>query len=149
MNAAYIHITLNAIPPILNATALVILIVGLMRKNLPVTRTALALLLASALVAIPVYLTGEGAEEIVEDMDGIDKPAIETHEDAAKFALISFIVQALVVLTTLIMAARGAVPRWMTVILLLSVLHATATVLRVAYLGGKIHHPETRMGSIT
>jgi hypothetical protein len=35
------------------------------------------------------YLTGEGAEETVENMPGISESIIEQHEDFAMYALIS------------------------------------------------------------
>jgi predicted membrane protein DUF2231 len=145
MNAAYIHITLNTIPPILNTTALLLLLVGLMRRNVSLTRTAMVLLLAAAIVGIPTYLSGQRAEDIVEKIEGVNAAAIEPHEDAAKYALIIFIIQAVVVLAALIAAAKGTLPQWMTVIVLIVALFASATVLRVAYLGGKIHHPETEV----
>lgn len=145
MNAAYIHITLNTIPPILNVTALLILLVGLMRKNVSITRTALVLMLAVSLVAIPTYLSGEGAEDIVEKIEGVNAAAIEPHEEAGKWALITFIVQGVAVLAALIVAAKRAVPQWLTVAVLALALIATATVFRTAYLGGKIHHPETQL----
>ena len=132
MNAAYIHITLNTVPPILNVTALLILAVGLMRRNLSITRTALVLLLAASLVGIPTYLSGEGAEHIVEKMEGVNAAAIEPHEDAAKFALIAFIVQAVAVLATLIVAAKRTVPQWVTIFVLVIALWATSVVFRVA-----------------
>jgi len=145
MNAAYIHITLNTIPPILNVTAFLILVVGLMRKNVSITRTALVLMLAASIVGVPVYLSGEPAEHIVEKIEGVNAAAIEPHEEAGKWALIAFIVQGVVVLATLIVATKRTVPQWLTIVVLLVALWATSVVLRTAYLGGKIHHPETEM----
>jgi len=145
MNAAYIHITLNTIPPILNVTAVLILLVGLMRKNVSIAQTALVLMLVASLVGIPTYLSGQKAEHMVEKIEGVNALAIEPHEDAAKFALIAFILQAVVVLATLITAAKRTVPKWLTVIVLVVALWATSVVFRVAYLGGKIHHPETEV----
>lgn len=45
---------------------------------------------AVAAVAIVVYLTGEPAEELVENLAGIPEPALEAHEDAALTATIGF-----------------------------------------------------------
>ena len=138
MNAAYIHITLNTIPPVLNIAGVVILLIGMMRANASVTRTGLFVLLFSALAGVPTFLSGEGAEEIVENMEGVNKRAIHPHEEAGEFTLIVMIVQAVAVVAALI-----APRRWLAVAALLIALVSTATVLRTAYLGGKIHHPET------
>jgi DMSO reductase anchor subunit len=145
MNAAYIHITLNTIAPILNVTALLIFLVGLMRKNGSITRTALVLMLAVSVIAIPTYLSGEPAEDIVEKIEGVNAAAIEPHEEAGKIALIIFIIQGVAVLAALIVAAKGTVPQWLTAIVLLVALIATGAVFRTAFLGGRIHHPETQM----
>ena len=138
MNAAYIHITLNTIPPILNVTGLLILMVGW--KNAPVARTGMLLLLAAALVGVPTYLSGEGAEEIVEKLEGVNATAIEPHEEAAKYALVLSIVQAVAVLAALFVRKKA-----LTVAVVAIAIIATATVFRTAYLGGRIHHPETQM----
>jgi len=60
MNATQIHLALNHIPVLLSITGGLILLFGLIKKNTPVIRTALILLVAAALFTLPVYLTGEG-----------------------------------------------------------------------------------------
>ncbi len=42
-----------------------------------------------ALVTVPVYLSGEPAEEIVEDLAGVPHAFIEEHEEIAKVTLIA------------------------------------------------------------
>jgi Na+/pantothenate symporter len=141
MNAAYIHLSLNHFPLVLNLAAIAVLFAGAMRKSIPVTRTALVLLICSVALAVPVYYTGEGAEEIVEEMQGINERAIHPHEEAGEFTLIAYIAQGLAALVALFFVQR----RWLTVIVLLLSLVATGAVIRTAYLGGKIHHPEAEM----
>ena len=67
MNAAYVHLTLNHVPVLGVVFALPLLGFGLLRRNPALLRAGWVTLVAVALVAIPVYLSGEGAEEIVED----------------------------------------------------------------------------------
>jgi hypothetical protein len=145
MNAAYIHITLNTIPVILNVTGLLILLAGLFRKNVAVVNTALAILLASAITGVPVYYSGEEAEHIVEKLEGVNAAAIEPHEEAAKFAYIAAVIQAVVVIAALVISIRRGLTGWIMIVVVVVGLWSTSVVLRTAYLGGKIHHPETQM----
>ena len=145
MNAAYIHITLNTIPPIINVTGVLILFAGLVRRNMTVTRTGLVLLLCSALIAVPVFYSGKFAEDIVEHLEGVNAVAIEPHEEAGEWALIVFIVQGVAVLLALIVGMKRTLPGWLVLVTLLISLAASAAVFRTAYLGGRIHHPETQM----
>jgi len=73
MNATQIHLALNHIPVLLSITGGLILLFGLIKKNTPVMRTALILLVAAALFTLPVYLTGEGTEEAVEKLPGVSE----------------------------------------------------------------------------
>ena len=144
MNAAYLHLALNNFPPVVNLVAVAILFVGVIRHSVPLTRAGLVLLLCSLVLVVPVYYSGEGAEEIVEDMQGINKIAIHPHEEAGEAAFIVLIVQGVAALAALIMINR----RWLTIVALVISLVATTAVLRTAFLGGKIHHPETEMKAL-
>ena len=87
MNPVDIHLALNHVPVIGVPIALVLLGWGLWRRSPDLTRAGLALLVATALVAVPVYLTGEPAEEVVEGIAGISHRAVHDHEDAAVLRL--------------------------------------------------------------
>lgn len=55
-------------------------------------RTAYALFILSALTAIVAISTGEGAEEVVERIGGIDEQFIEAHEESAEvFSIILYV----------------------------------------------------------
>ncbi len=148
MNAAYIHIAINTFPPILNLTALLILFVGVIRQSVPIMRTALVVMLFAVLFGVPTFLSGQRAEDIVENMEGVNAVAIDPHEESAEWTLGMFIIEGLFVLAALLVGARRVLPRWLPVIVLLVGLLTTTAVFRTAYLGGKIHHPETRMKAL-
>ena len=70
-----------------------ILIAGfLLKNNETVKQTALGVLIFSSLMAIPTYLTSEGAEDFVENLPGISESAIEAHEDLGKLYLMFMLV---------------------------------------------------------
>ncbi|MEO5969219.1 MAG: hypothetical protein ABIQ95_04765, partial [Bdellovibrionia bacterium] len=88
MNGAQLHLLLNHIPlflPLFGGSALGL---GLILKSSDVKKFGLCLLFASALAAIPAYLTGVPAERVVKNYPGILRAAIEAHQAAALISLI-------------------------------------------------------------
>jgi uncharacterized membrane protein len=143
MNAAYLHLILNHFPLILNIAALIVMVAALMWRNEAVTRAALVLMVATALFTVGTFMTGDGAAEIVKNMKGVDATAIHEHDDAAGFALGWGIVEGVFALFVLIRYRGGrALPRWITVATLVTILFVISVDARTSYLGGKIHHPE-------
>lgn len=92
MNAAQIHLALNHAPLFLSIIGGVILILGMIKKNESFKNLSLYFLIAAALFTVPVFLTGEGTEELVENLPGVNETAIEEHEDMAKISLIIIII---------------------------------------------------------
>jgi uncharacterized membrane protein len=87
MNQAHLHLLLNHLPILGTLFGLLILAGGFLLKNDTVKRTALGIFVLSAILAIPAYLTGEGAEEVVEGLPGVTENLIEAHEDMANIFL--------------------------------------------------------------
>ena len=88
MNYAHLHLILNHLPLFAGLFGAVILAWGLFRRSDDVQRIGLVLLILNAPAAIPVYLTGEPAEEIAEKLPGVSEQITESHESAAMIALI-------------------------------------------------------------
>lgn len=146
MNAAYVHLSLNNFPPVVSLVAVLMLMVGMGIKNVTVVRVAFVLMVVAALFTIPTFLSGEPAEELVEKLDGVNAVAIHPHEEAGKWALIALSIVGVAALAALIAFRSRDLPRWAAIGMLVLSLWATSVVFRTAYLGGKIHHPETEMG---
>lgn len=66
-----------------------LLAVALWRRSSELKATASVLLILSALTAIPAFLSGEPAEEIIEHRPGVSKTVIHEHEEAGEFTLIA------------------------------------------------------------
>ena len=62
---------------------------GLWTKSIQTKVAAYNLFITSAIGAVIVYLTGEAAEETVENVQGFAKNMIDEHEDFAVIALVS------------------------------------------------------------
>jgi len=91
MNDAHLHMVVNHFPIIGTILGLGILIVGVLLKNNTVKNTAYCLFIVAAIFAVFSMGTGEGAEEMVEDMPNIGKQIIHEHEEMAeKLALVLY-----------------------------------------------------------
>jgi len=140
MSPAHLHIVLAHLPIIGIFFGLVLLAVS---RSLHMWRAALIIFTVVGLASGGVYLLGEEAEEIVEDMAGISHDLIEEHEEAALWAMISGIVLGLASAVGLFLSRRARPKGSMAVILVLALL--TAAIMAVtANRGGQINHPEIR-----
>lgn len=95
MNEAHVHMLVNHVPIIGIIFGLIILIIGVVIKNISVKNTAYGLFIVSAILAAVSMFTGEGAEEVLEHFSTIEREIIHEHEEIAeKFALLSYIIGA-------------------------------------------------------
>lgn len=145
MDMAHLHLILNHFPLMGALFGTPILAYGLLRKNESLKNAALAIFVFTAVVAIPVYLTGEPAEEIVEHLPGVSHEAIDVHEDSAMFALIAAIAAGAVSAVGLILAWQAkAAANLLAVIALLFGISTAGLMARTANLGGEVRHTEIR-----
>ncbi|NHN25869.1 hypothetical protein FIA58_009300 [Flavobacterium jejuense] len=88
MNDAHLHMVINHFPIIGLIFGTGILLVGIVLKNKSVQNTAFLLLAIAAIFGFASMATGEGAEEMVEDLPNIGHKIIHEHEELAeKFVL--------------------------------------------------------------
>ena len=145
MNDAHLHMVVNHFPIIGTILGLGILIVGFFLKNSSVKNTAYVIFVGCAIFAFAAMYTGEGAEEIVEDMPTIGHQIIHEHEELAeKFALVMYLTGffALIAIVTSIKNSKfGKISSILTLILAI-----IAVVLSkfVGTSGGEIRHTEIR-----
>jgi hypothetical protein len=147
MDATHIHLLLNHVPVLAVPGGLALLLWAATRRNSEVMRVAMAVFIVGAAVAIPVYLTGEPAEETVERIAPADA-FVERHEDAAGLALTSAIALGVVALGVL--AVQRVRPRFTAhagVAAGAVAVVAFTTLAWTASLGGQIRHTEIRAGS--
>ncbi|WP_456429017.1 hypothetical protein [Rhodocaloribacter sp.] len=141
MSAAHVHLLLNHVPILGILFGTLLLAFALWRKKPELVRLSLGLFVFTGLVAIVVYLTGEGAEELVEHGPGVSESLIEAHEDAALFAFIAALVLGAASLAALFV--RDLQQRLAPVVLALAVVTSGLMVWTGAQ-GGQINHPEIR-----
>lgn len=140
MNQAYLHIVLNHFPVLLIPFAAIVLVFAMRTGHQATVKFALILFVLAAATAIPAYLTGEGAEDIVEKIAGVTHDAIEEHEDAGYFALVSSLIAGTSAAISLFL--NGNKRKWALRLTLFFALWSTTVLARTAYLGGFIIHHE-------
>jgi putative effector of murein hydrolase LrgA (UPF0299 family) len=145
MNWAHVHLMINHLPVIGSIFGVLLLLFALLRKSEELKRVSFGVFVFTALLALPVYFTGEPAGEVVEHLPGVAESLIEEHEDAALFALLMAGATGVVALAGLILFRRAErLPgRIVGAVLVLSL--ATSGVMGwTANRGGRIRHTEIR-----
>ncbi|WP_161888277.1 hypothetical protein [Pontibacter russatus] len=79
----------------------------IMRDDKSIKAIAAAIVMAMAVMAVPVYLTGEPAEERVEHLAGVSEAMIEEHEEEAEVAIMVMALAALATLIALLLQYRS------------------------------------------
>lgn len=145
MNEAHWHLLLNHAPIMGTIGATGILIAGFLFKNDSVKKTALGVYIAAALVGIPAFLTGEGAEELVENLPGVTENFIETHEDLGKilFALTNTL-GVLALIGFVLERMKNKMVSYIYIVVLMIGIGASIFAKQVATSGGEIRHTEIR-----
>lgn len=146
MDTVYFHLMLSHVPVLGTVFALLLLGVASIRRSHELTRTALWGFAFAGLLAIPVYLTGEPAEESVEHLLGVSEAAIERHEDIAEAAFALVLTVGGIALAALVLFRARAVPQWCTLSLLTLAVVTSGVLAWTANLGGQIRHSEIRSG---
>jgi len=142
MDASQIHLALTHVPVILSITGLTILIIALVRKNDILTKTSFYTFLAAGIFALPVYFSGEGAEEIVEDLPSVSEGIIGKHEQFASISLIIILICAAISLVALFLYKYFQAARIMKYAVLLFAFGSAISMAETAHLGGQIRHTE-------
>ena len=142
MNPAHLHLLLNHVP-VLGAFGLLLLFtIAFFRRDSSLGRLTLVLTIGVAAAALAVFLTGEPAEEIVEELAGVGESAIEPHEEAARIATIAFGMLGAGAAAVLLAFRRRELPRWVMGAVLASTLAVSGLMGWTANLGGRIRHTE-------
>lgn len=91
LNPAHVHLLLNHFPMIVLLVGIAQLAWAVWRNDVVLQRASLWIFVASALVTIPTYMTGDGAEHVVGRMPGVTRALIHAHEEPALYSLIGIL----------------------------------------------------------
>lgn len=150
MNQTHIHLLINHLPIIGSMLGAVVLLYALIIKSDHTKMAAYILFVISSIGANIAYFTGEGAEESVENLQGVVEATMKHHETFALYALIALIILGLFSVVGFILTQRKSYMSLKAayIILFVSII-SFVLVARTGYLGGQIRHTELDSTSIS
>ena len=143
MDQTHIHLLITHLPIFGSILGGLVLTHGIWTKSNQTKIAAYNLLVISSIGAVVAYLTGEGAEETVENIQGVSKDMIERHSDFAVYALVSLCILGAASLIGLVVSLKKS-PLSATIakLILVIALISFGLIARTGYLGGQIRHTE-------
>lgn len=144
MNATHLHLILTHVPILGVLFGTLLLGWSLLRRSEELQRLALVLFVLCGLAVVPVFQTGEPAEETVEHLAGVSEATVERHEESAETTLVLTELLAAAALGLLIFRRR---PTQLVAGVLLLGLLASASLAWTGSLGGEIRHTEIAAGA--
>lgn len=149
MNAAHLHLMVNHLPIVGTPVILALLLWGLVRRSRDIQRAALGGAVVLAALAYPVFLTGEPAEEQVEDATWMNERMVHEHEERAEAALIAVLATAAIALATLWQTRGGrSISMGLSGATVAGLLLSAGLFGWAALAGGAIRHDESRSGLV-
>jgi hypothetical protein len=145
MDLTHIHLLLNHFPTIGFLIGGGLFVLSLIMNSDDLKRASLAVLLGISLIAIPTYMSGNGAQDGIKSLPGVSKALIEDHEGAALVAIAFMLLTGVFAWLGLWQFRRLArIPAWnLTVILVLTAV-SFGLMARASNMGGEIRHQEIR-----
>jgi len=145
MDLTHIHLLLNHFPTIGYIIGGGLFLISLITKSDDLKRASLVVLLGIALIAIPTYMSGNGAQDGIKSLPGVSKSMIETHEGAALVAIGFMLFTGAFAWLGLWQFRRLArIPAWNLAVILILTLVSFGLMARASNLGGEIRHAEIR-----
>ncbi len=145
MIPAHLHLLLNHVPVLGTAFGLLLLAWGVWRKSAELKKAALGAFTILAVLVIPVYLSGEPAEDLVKGLPGVSLPMLEQHEEVAAYAFFGSLVTGALAAAGLV-RWRGVrpLPTWFVTLMLGASLAVGILMAWTASEGGQVRHSEIR-----
>lgn len=149
MNAAHFHLVVNHLPIIFPIVGVIVTLIGIIFKSEAVRRTALLIFLLGSLSAVAAVISGERAEDIVENIAGVEESYIERHEEAAQvFSVMSYILGGLSLLGIGLSLKESKFSNILTGVIVVYALVVIYFGKETGTTGGEIRHPEIRAGYV-
>lgn len=150
MNDAHLHLVVNHFPIIGLVFGFGILIVGLFLKNKTLINTSYVLFFIVTVFGAISSGTGEGAEELVEDMPSIGKQIIHEHEELAeKLTVLLYVLGAFSLLGLYLNFKNNAKAKSLSFLILTVAAIGLVLAQKVGTSGGEIRHTEIRENANT
>ena len=148
MNDAHLHMVFNHFPIIGLFFGIGILAYGIIKKQTILVNTAYVIFIVCMIMAKATMMTGEGAEEIVEEL-GTSHEIIHEHEEIAEtFMKILYVLGILSILGLVANVKKHAKASIVSYVVLVLAIGAVVLSKSVGTSGGEIRHTEIRENTV-
>jgi uncharacterized membrane protein len=149
MNGAHLHLIVNHLPVVSVLFAVGFLLFGILRKSRGLIRVGMVISVIVGLTGTAAFLTGEGAEDVLEQWPDADRQLIHKHEETAETAFQAAVILGFIGLAGLVFSGRHAGVNKIAPVLALVLALLTSIIMALAANeGGDIRHPEIRDGAV-
>jgi uncharacterized membrane protein len=143
VNFAHLHLLLNHIPVIGTIIALSLFLISFFGKSEDMRRSSLIIFAGVALVTIPTFVSGFGAQTNIAKQPGVSSALIQRHEGAAMLSFWFMEITGALAIAGLWQIHRiSRVARGNVLAILIFSLVTVALMARTGNTGGDIRHPE-------
>jgi uncharacterized membrane protein len=143
VNLAHLHLLLNHFPIIGTIVGAGLFLFSLVGKNDDLKRAGLIIFAVMALLSLPTFFSGIGAEGAIEKLPEVSTALINRHEGAAILALLFMEITGALSLLGLWQSHKFSRPaRWNVAAVLLLSLITVGLMARVGTTGGDVRHSE-------
>ena len=147
MSLVHFHLILNHIPVLGTIGALLLLVAALVVKSADLRRAAYVAFAVVALCTIPVYFTGEPAEDAIRGFPGVKRAAIHEHEEFGEKSWIASGILGVLALGALVRWRRAPISQGVASGALVGAAVVSGMMAWTALLGGRVRHTEIRPGA--
>ncbi len=147
LSGAHLHLLVNHAPLFGAIFALALLVASFIWAPDVLRRTALAVLIFTALAAVVADLSGDPAEDAIRGFPGVQRTVIHEHEEFADKSYIAASIVGVLALIFLVRARRTPPSRGATYTALAGAAVVSGMMAWTALLGGRVRHTEVRPGA--
>jgi len=149
MDQTHIHLLITHLPIFGSLLGTLVLGYGMWKKSDTTQLASYYLLVISAVGAVIAYLTGEAAEETVENIQGVSENVIEQHADFASYALVALIaVGVFSIVGIYFKSTKSTFAKPVATMTLFLAFISFGLAAYTGYLGGQIRHTEIASGNL-
>ncbi len=146
-SGAHLHLLVNHAPIFGSLFAFALLVASYFTSADVLRKTALFVLIATAIAGAAADLSGDAAEDAIRGFPGVKREVIHAHEDMADKAYYLADVLGVLALGGLIRWRRQPVPASATLVAVLATAFVGGAMIYTGLLGGRIRHTEVRPGA--
>lgn len=146
-SGAHLHLIINHAPILGSFFALALLLASFLFTTDVLRRTALVVLIGSAIAAAAANFSGDAAEDAIRGFPGVRREIIHEHEEMGETSLIASAVLGVLALGALVRWRSAPIPRGATLVVLVGTAAVTGMMAYTGLLGGRVRHTEIRPGA--